>query len=53
MPDLGTLAGIQVATCCHALAVALGLSQLFLVLPVAYDVVRYVGAAKLAFDERR
>jgi threonine/homoserine/homoserine lactone efflux protein len=42
-----TLAGIQVGTYCHALAAALGLSQLFLVVPLAYDVVRYVGAAYL------
>ena len=44
-----TLAGIQVGTYCHALAAALGLSQLFLVVPVAYDVVRYVGAAYLLY----
>ncbi len=42
-----TLAGIQVGTYCHALAAALGLSQLFLVVPAAYDVVRYAGAAYL------
>src|SRR5262245_45074437 len=42
-----TLAGIQVGTYCHALAAALGLSQLFLLVPVAYDVVRYAGAAYL------
>src|SRR4249919_2673658 len=42
-----TLAGIQVGTFCHALAAALGLSELFLVVPVAYDVVRYAGAAYL------
>lgn len=44
-----TLAGIQVGTYCHALAAALGLSQLFLVVPVAYDVVRYAGAAYLFY----
>lgn len=44
-----TLAGIQVGTYCHALAAALGLSQLFLVVPVAYDVVRYAGAAYLLY----
>ena len=38
-----TLAG----TYCHALAAALGLSQLFLIVPVAYDIVRYAGAAYL------
>jgi threonine/homoserine/homoserine lactone efflux protein len=42
-----TLAGIQVGTYCHALAAAFGLSQLFLLVPVAYDVVRYAGAAYL------
>jgi threonine/homoserine/homoserine lactone efflux protein len=44
-----TLAGIQVGTYCHALAAALGLSQLFVAVPVAYDVVRYVGAAYLLY----
>lgn len=44
-----TLAGIQVGTYCHALAAALGLSQLFHVVPVAYDVVRYAGAAYLLY----
>jgi threonine/homoserine/homoserine lactone efflux protein len=44
-----TLAGIQVGTYCHALAAALGLSQLFLAVPIAYDVVRYVGAAYLLY----
>ena len=44
-----TLAGIQVGTYCHALAAALGLSQLFLVVPVAYDVARYAGAAYLLY----
>lgn len=44
-----TLAGIQVGTYCHALAAALGLSQLFLVVPVTYDVVRYAGAAYLLY----
>src|SRR3982074_2969790 len=44
-----TLAGIQVGTYCHALAAALGLSQLFFVVPIAYDVVRYAGAAYLLY----
>lgn len=44
-----TLAGIQVGTYCHALAAALGLSQLFLVVPLAYDAVRYAGAAYLLY----
>jgi threonine/homoserine/homoserine lactone efflux protein len=44
-----TLAGIQVGTYCHALAAAFGLSQLFLIVPVAYDIVRYAGAAYLLY----
>jgi threonine/homoserine/homoserine lactone efflux protein len=44
-----TLAGIQVGTYCHALAAAFGLSELFLLVPLAYDAVRYVGAAYLLF----
>jgi threonine/homoserine/homoserine lactone efflux protein len=44
-----TLAGIQVGTYCHALAAALGLSQLFLMVPLAYDIVRYAGAAYLIY----
>lgn len=44
-----TLAGIQAGTYCHALAAALGLSQLFLAVPLAYDAVRYAGAAYLLF----
>lgn len=44
-----TLMGIQTGTYCHALAAALGLSQLFLVVPVAYDAVRYAGAAYLLY----
>jgi threonine/homoserine/homoserine lactone efflux protein len=44
-----TLAGIQVGTYCHALAVAFGLAELFLLVPLAYDVVRYAGAVYLIF----
>lgn len=44
-----SLAGIQLGTYCHALAAALGLSQLFVTLPVAYDVVRFIGAAYLLY----
>jgi threonine/homoserine/homoserine lactone efflux protein len=44
-----SLAGIQVGTYCHALAAALSLSQLFLAVPFAYDVLRYVGAAYLLY----
>ena len=44
-----SLAGIQAGTYCHALAAAFGLSQLFLIVPVAYDIVRYAGAAYLLY----
>ncbi len=44
-----TLAGIQAGTYCHALAAAFGLSQLFLAVPVAYDAVRFAGAAYLLY----
>lgn len=44
-----SLAGIQTGTYCHALAAALGLSRLFLIVPLAYDVVRYAGAAYLLY----
>lgn len=44
-----TLAGIQAGTYCHALAAAFGLSQLFLIVPLAYDIVRYAGAAYLLY----
>src|SRR5258708_20875521 len=44
-----TLAGIQVGTYCHALAAAIGLSELFVAVPLAYDVVRYARAASLLY----
>lgn len=44
-----SLAGIQLGTYCHAFAAAFGLSQLFLAVPLAYDVVRYVGAIYLLY----
>lgn len=44
-----SLAGILAGTYCHALLAALGLSQLFLAVPVAYDVVRFAGAAYLLY----
>lgn len=46
---LATWAGIAVGTYCHALAAAFGLSQLFLAVPVAYDIVRWAGAAYLLY----
>jgi threonine/homoserine/homoserine lactone efflux protein len=44
-----TYIGIAAGTYCHALAAAFGLSQLFLAAPIAYDIVRYAGAAYLAY----
>lgn len=44
-----SLVGIQAGTYCHALAAAFGLSQLFLAVPLAYDAVRYAGAAYLLY----
>jgi len=44
-----SLAGIQAGTYCHAIAAALGLSQLFLIVPIAYDAVRCAGAAYLLY----
>ena len=46
---LATYVGIAAGTYCHALAAAFGLSQLFLAAPIAYDIVRYAGAAYLAY----
>lgn len=46
---LATWAGIAFGTYCHALAVALGLSQLLLAVPAAYDAVRYAGAVYLLY----
>ncbi|EJZ57968.1 threonine efflux protein [Pseudomonas fluorescens R124] len=43
-----SLAGIQAGTYCHALAAALGLSQLVATVPAAYDIIRFAGAAYLA-----
>ncbi|MEN0099341.1 MAG: LysE family translocator [Brucella pseudogrignonensis] len=44
-----TYVGIAVGTYCHAVAAALGLSQLFLVLPVAYEIVRWAGCIYLLY----
>lgn len=49
MAGLATYLGIAMGAYCHALALALGLSQLFLAIPAAYDIVRYAGAAYLLF----
>lgn len=44
-----TYAGIALGTYCHALAAALGLSQLFLAVPVAYETVRWAGCLYLLY----
>lgn len=44
-----TSLGVAAGSFCHALALALGLSQLFLAVPYAYDLVRYAGAVYLAW----
>lgn len=46
---LATYLGIATGSYCHALALALGLSQLFTTVPVAYDIVRYAGALYLLY----
>lgn len=46
---LMTQIGISAGTLVHAVILALGLSQLFLAVPYAYDAVRYLGAAYLIF----
>ena len=42
-----SIMGAQAGIYCHALAVALGLAELFRAVPLAYDAVRYAGAAYL------
>lgn len=44
-----TYAGIAAGSYLQAFAAAFGLSQLFLLVPVAYDVLRWAGAAYLAW----
>lgn len=44
-----TYLGVAAGSFCHALALAVGLSQLFLAVPYAYDAVRFAGAAYLLF----
>ncbi|EJN01366.1 LysE family translocator [Phyllobacterium sp. YR531] len=44
-----TYAGIAAGTYCHALAAALGLSQLFLAVPIAYEIIRWAGCAYLLY----
>jgi len=49
LAGLATYLGIAVGSYCHALALALGLSQLFLAIPMAYDAVRIAGAIYLLY----
>lgn len=49
MAGLTTYLGVSAGSFLHALMLALGLSQLFLAVPYAYDLIRYVGAAYLAY----
>ncbi|QRY67188.1 LysE family translocator [Ensifer sp. PDNC004] len=44
-----TYAGIALGTYCHALAAALGLSQLVVTVPIAYEIVRWAGCAYLLY----
>ncbi|MEM9630137.1 MAG: LysE family translocator [Pseudomonadota bacterium] len=44
-----TYIGIAAGTYCHALAAALGLSQLFAAVPAAFEVVRWAGCAYLIY----
>ena len=46
---LVTQLGISAGSVFHAVILALGLSQLFLAVPYAYDLVRYLGAAYLLY----
>jgi threonine/homoserine/homoserine lactone efflux protein len=49
MAGLVTQFGVSAGSAFHAIILALGLSQLFLAIPYAYDLVRYLGAAYLLF----
>lgn len=49
MAGLVTQFGISAGSIIHAVILALGLSQLFLAVPYAYDFVRYLGAAYLLY----
>ena len=49
MAGLITQAGVTAGSLFHAIILALGLSQLFLAVPYAYDIVRYLGAAYLLY----
>lgn len=49
MAGLVTQCGVSAGSAFHAIILALGLSQLFLAIPYAYDLVRYLGAAYLLY----
>jgi threonine/homoserine/homoserine lactone efflux protein len=49
MAGLFTYLGVATGSFAHALALALGLSHLFLAIPFAYEAVRYAGALYLAY----
>ena len=49
LAGFATYFGIAAGAYVHGLALALGLSQLFVAVPLAYDLVRYAGAAYLLF----
>lgn len=49
MAGLFTYLGVATGSFAHALALALGLSHLFLAVPFAYEAVRYAGALYLAY----
>ena len=49
MAGLVTQFGVSAGSAFHAVILALGLSQLFLAIPYAYDFVRYLGAAYLSY----
>lgn len=49
MAGLVTQFGVSAGSTFHAIILALGLSQLFLAIPYAYDLVRYLGAAYLLY----
>lgn len=44
-----TYAGIAAGTYCHSIAAGLGLSQLFVTVPVAYEIVRWAGCLYLLY----
>ncbi|GHA53028.1 amino acid transporter [Amylibacter ulvae] len=49
LAGLATYLGIATGAYVHAAALALGLSQLFIAVPMAYDIVRFMGAGYLLF----